>query len=406
MTDWKPNRLADFCTIFDGPHATPKKTTEGAYYLSISSLSKGVLDLSKSAHLDEASFMKWTKRVTPKANDLLFSYETRLGEAALMPEGVKACLGRRMGILRPDTNIVTNQFLLYSYLSPNFQNTIIANTITGATVDRISLNEMHDFEMNLPSLKVQQKIATILTSLDEKIALNNKINAELESIAKLIYDYWFVQFDFPISAEQAATMGDPTLAGKPYKSNGGPMTHNPTLKREIPEGWQLQTLKDLAPVLTGKEDANHATNDGPYPFFTCGDKSFLCDDYKFEGKAILLAGNGNFGLKFYDGKFNAYQRTYVLIPNIEKHYAVLWFSVKNSIQALTQGSSGSIIKFLRKGDIENINIPIPKATSGFNYDTLNNLLELILKNEQQNQHLTTLRDWLLPMLMNGQVTVK
>jgi type I restriction enzyme, S subunit len=110
-------KIRDVCEVFDGPHATPTKTDEGPFYLSISSLNRGTLDLSKSAHLSEQEFQKWTKRVTPRKGDLLFSYETRLGEAALMPDGIKACLGRRMGILRPDTKKVLPEYLLRSLIS-------------------------------------------------------------------------------------------------------------------------------------------------------------------------------------------------------------------------------------------------------------------------------------------------
>ena len=220
--------------VYDGPHATPKKLEEGPYFLSISSLDKGRLDLSKSAFLSEDDFKKWTKRVTPKEGDLLFSYETRLGEVALMPPGIRACLGRRMGLLRLNREKVTPEYALYAYLSPAFQQTIKGNTITGATVDRIALNELPNFPIRIPPIEKQKKVAKLLSEIDKKIELNNRINAELEAMAKTLYDYWFVQFDFPDDSPQGQ--------GKPYKTSGGKMVYNPTLKREIPEGWEVDTL--------------------------------------------------------------------------------------------------------------------------------------------------------------------
>lgn len=142
--------IGEVVEVFDGPHATPKKIEIGPIFLSISSLENGRLDLSKSARLSEADFAKWTKRVTPRKGDLLFSYETRLGQAALMPDGVRACLGRRMGLLRPRKDKVIPEYLLYAYLSPAFQQIIVANTITGATVDRIALSEMPNFGIRIP----------------------------------------------------------------------------------------------------------------------------------------------------------------------------------------------------------------------------------------------------------------
>src|SRR2546429_9978027 len=98
--------------IFDGPHATPTRRSEGPYFLNIASLKSGRLDLSESDHVSAEDFVTWTRRVTPQHGDLLFSYETRLGEAALMPEGIEACLGRRMAILRPNQTGVARRFLL------------------------------------------------------------------------------------------------------------------------------------------------------------------------------------------------------------------------------------------------------------------------------------------------------
>jgi type I restriction enzyme S subunit len=225
--------------IYDGPHATPEKTESGPYFLSISSLSKGRLDLSKSAFLSEADFKNWTKRVTPQKGDLLFSYETRLGEAALMPDDIQACLGRRMGLLRPKANKVIPEYLLYAYLSPQFQQTIVSNTVRGATVDRIALNELPNFNIRIPDIDEQKNVAKLLSSIDAKIELNDRINAELESMAKTLYDYWFVQFDFP------------NANGKPYKTSGGKMVYNAKLKREIPEEWMVVKLKNIAKTGSG-----------------------------------------------------------------------------------------------------------------------------------------------------------
>ena len=169
--------IGSIAEIFDGPHATPVKTDVGPLFLSISSLEKGRLDLSRSARLSEEDFKKWTKRVTPRKGDLLFSYETRLGEVALMPDGVRACLGRRMGLLRPRSDKVIPEYLLYAYLSPAFQQMIVANTITGATVDRIALNEMPDFAIRMPGMEDQKKVAGLLKKIDAKIDCNNRINA-------------------------------------------------------------------------------------------------------------------------------------------------------------------------------------------------------------------------------------
>ena len=188
-------KVRDIAEVFDGPHATPQKIDVGPYFLSISSLVNGQLDLSKSAHLSKEQFKKWTKRVTPQVGDVLFSYETRLGEAALMPAGVTACLGRRMGLLRPDQSKVLPEYLLYAYLSPVFQQEIKKRTIHGATVERISLRELPDFDFHIPEIKTQRKVINTLNAINNKISLNNQTNQTLEQMAQALFKSWFVDFD-------------------------------------------------------------------------------------------------------------------------------------------------------------------------------------------------------------------
>jgi type I restriction enzyme S subunit len=155
--------------LSDGPHATPTRRSDGPHFLNISSLKSGRLDLAESDHVSEEDFAKWTCRVTPQKGDLLFSYETRIGEAALMPGGLRACLGRRMALLRPDRTVMDPVFLLHFYLSPAFQRIVAMHTIHGATVPRLGLATMPDWVIEIPSFEAQQQIAGALGSLQESI---------------------------------------------------------------------------------------------------------------------------------------------------------------------------------------------------------------------------------------------
>lgn len=414
--------IGDIAEIYDGPHATPRKIDAGPYFLSISSLDGGRLELSKSAHVSEEQFVKWTKRVTPQKGDLLFSYETRLGEAALMPEGVRGCLGRRMGLLRPKLDKVIPEYLLYAYISPFFQQVIKANTIVGATVDRIALSEMKNFPIRIPNLSEQKVACLLLSTIDKKIELNNRINTELEDMAKTLYDYWFVQFDFP------------DANGKPYKASGGKMIYNDTLKREIPQGWSVCELgehvtfergisyrsKDITEAgtplvnlnsfaLTGKFKPNgtkyFSGSYKPEKLCNIGDlviaitdvtrnadiigKSFIVPD-AFEGKRALiscdvaLVKSSYFGNAYLERLFNS------------NHY-------HNYIK---QFASGTLVLHL---DLKGVNwykteLPPRELLSRFE-DFCNPLFQQRDVVLQENKKLEELRDWLLPMLMNGQVTV-
>lgn len=249
------------------------------------------------------------------------------------------------------------------------------------------------YNIEIPEFKKPKFIYEFLTNLENKITLNNQINTQLEQMAKTLYDYWFVQFDFP------------NQDGKPYKSSGGKMVYNETLKRETPEGWGVGKLGDIINLYTGKEDANFATENGKYPFFTCGEATLSCDDYVFDTEAILLAGNGSFAIKRYSGKFNAYQRTYVLEAKNKIFYPIIYFCLSDNIQRFINGSRGSIIKFITKGDIENIQIALPNDEKIFSFEIIRTFFEKQKNLEKQTQQLTQLRDFLLPMLMNGQVGV-
>jgi len=179
--------LSDVVTIFDGPHATPARKAEGKYFLNIACLNDGRLDLAAADRVSDDDFRVWTRRVTPLAGDLLFSYETRLGEAALMPEGIDACLGRRMALLRPKPGRVHPRFLLYYFLSPRFQRLIEMNTIHGATVNRIGLASMGQWPVELPRRETQQAVAEVLGALDDKIAVNANVVAASESLMSTAY---------------------------------------------------------------------------------------------------------------------------------------------------------------------------------------------------------------------------
>ncbi len=159
--------LKDVAAIFDGPHATPTKTEDGPWFLSISSLKDGLLDLGESAHLSEEDFPRWTKRVQPQAGDVLFSYETRLGDAALMLPGIRASLGRRMALLRPKDMQVSGTLLLHAYLSQEFQDEIKKRTIHGATVDRIPIKELSRWPIPLPPRESFAQLSAALSVLHD-----------------------------------------------------------------------------------------------------------------------------------------------------------------------------------------------------------------------------------------------
>jgi type I restriction enzyme S subunit len=161
-------------------------------------------------------------------------------------------------------------------------------------------------------------------------------------------------------------------------------------------------VKDIASVTTGKEDANFSDSNGAYKFFTCSNTTLKCNEFVFDSSSILIAGNGDFNVKHYSGKFNAYQRTYVLTPS-QENYCILYLASFYRINALKSKSSGSIVKFITLSDIENIPVFIPSDKTILL--KLNNLIALQEQNSKENELLMQIRDFLLPMLINGQAII-
>jgi type I restriction enzyme S subunit len=226
--DWQEVAIGIIADIFDGPHATPAKAAAGPIFLGISNLSNGRLDLTDVEHLSEQDYLRWTRRVTPAAGDIVFSYETRLGQAAYMPPDLRCCLGRRMGLLRAKPGNVDSRFLLYAYLGPEFQETLRLRTIRGSTVDRIPLIEMPNFPIRIPrDIKEQRAIARILGTLDDKIELNRQMNETLESMARALFKSWFVKDVASGVLPSGWAVGKVRDLCSAIYSGGTPSTQNP-----------------------------------------------------------------------------------------------------------------------------------------------------------------------------------
>ena len=236
-------------------------------------------------------------------------------------------------------------------------------------------------EIKLPPLKTQRYIADILSSYDDLIENNQKQIKLLEEAAQRLYKEWFVDLRFPGHENTKIVDG-------------------------VPEGWRKFPLEEIAPVVTGKKDANYGDKGGNYPFFTCSQETITAPGYSFDTSAVILAGNGDFNVKLYRGKFEAYQRTYVLAPFDHSNLFNLYFTVQNNMEALAKGASGSTIKFLTKGMLQKILVLTAdkKILDKFN-DYEENIQQKVEALKKQVEDLTEIRNRLLPKLMSGEVEV-
>ena len=243
---------------------------------------------------------------------------------------------------------------------------------SGSAIPSTDRYEIYALEVDLPDYKLQEKTVDILHSLDDKIALNNKINENLERQAQAIYKSWFVDFE-------------------PFDG-------------VIPADWREYKISEFLPVITGKKNANVSSDKGTYPFFSCSQSFSWTDEYSFEGNAILVAGNGDFNVKWYNGKFEAYQRTYVLIPYNPQLTSWLYYAVKYNLAKITSAARGSVIKFITKGNLEDFSFYAPSSLEKLEIiETLTCINQAIDCNTQENYRLMHLRDILLPKLIAGEI---
>jgi type I restriction enzyme S subunit len=293
-----------------------------------------------------------------------------------------------------------------------------------SAVPGVNRNELHEVAVPVIEDKAQQqKIAAVLSVLDAKIDCNNRINAELEAMSKTLYDYWFVQFDFPFDFAS----GKPAPNGKPYKSSGGTMVYNPTLKREIPAGWEDSNILAVADLLGGGTPSKKKPEywNGDIPFFTPTDadgtifKFATADSITEEGlkksstklfakNTVFITARGSVGKLVLTGTGMAMnQSCYALRAKPGISHTYLFFLAKELIHHLEVKSSGSVFDSIVSNDIEFTSLAIPDSAVVEKYAAVvEPAFKRIANNTKENQHLTHLRDWLLPMLMNGQVTVK
>ena len=271
-----------------------------------------------------------------------------------------------------------------------------------------------DIEINIEN---QKRIANSISIIDQKIQTNSQINQELEAMAKTLYDYWFVQFDFP------------DQNGKTYKSSGGKMVYNPELKREIPEGWGVETLRDFeSKIITGKTPsrANSDNFGGKIPFITIGDirgntfiystsesltdlgASVQQNKYLPEGSLCVscIATVGEIGFTTEWSHTN--QQINSIVFEDETHRYYLYFALKNYFEnAKASAKTGNTFANMNKEDFSGIRIILPSKEIKNNFHEISEPYFAQIKCLQgQNRELTQLRDWLLPMLMNGQVKVE
>jgi len=380
--------------IYDGPHATPKEVDEGPVFLGIKNVSpEGRLDLSEIRHVSEQEYLKWTKRVTPQKNDVVFSYEATLHRYALIPEGFHGCLGRRMALVRPDQNKIVPRFLHYYFMSPAWRAVVEANVINGVTVDRIPIKKFPDFEVSIPPISKQRSISDILSAYDDLIENNRRRIQLLEQSARLLYKEWFVHLRFPGHEHTKIIDG-------------------------VPEEWQKKSLSKIANITMGQSPKSiYYNEDGNGLPFHQGVTNFGVrfpshKTYCAVQNRIAEPGDILFSVRAPVGRINITPDKIVLgrglaaIRSNCDQQNFLFYALKSHFFKEDMMGGGAIFAAITKKDLHDVELmqPTDRIAAMFMEHVLPTDLQ-IANLQQTIENLAKARDFLLPKLMNGEVAV-
>ena len=304
-------------------------------------------------------------------------------------------LGYHLALITPYKEKLDGKYLNY-WFNTSQAKRYFENNVGGSQRFTLPLDVILSTPLCLPNIEKQKKISSILFSLDKKIQLLHQINDNLAELAKTIYDYWFVQFDFPDEN------------GNPYKSSGGKMVYNEVLKREIPEGWEVKKLGEIAELYQPKtiSEKEMLTN-GKYLVYGANGIVGRYDQYNHTEPMVTITcrgntcGNINFTEPFSWITGNA------MVVKSKNNYSIDYLYNLLSISNIKKVISGSAQPQITRTNLETLLCIAPNDRVIKLYDSYTNkYFEQRLNNLKQIQHLQSLRDWLLPMLMNGQISVE
>ena len=386
--------------LYDGPHATPPTSDKGAVFLGISNITKnGHIDFSNIKYISEEDLPKWTKRVTPRAGDIVFSYEATLNLYAIIPESFWGCLGRRMALIRPDESKALGKYLYYYFFSDEWRATIAENTITGATVDRIPIAKFPEFPISLPSLEIQKRIVDILSAYDYLIENNQKQIKLLEEAAQRLYKEWFVDLRFPGHEDVQIVDG-------------------------VPEGWRKTPFSQKVDVMSGgtPKTSNPEYYNGSIPFYSPKDSSGAffafntethisqygldnCNSKLYPQGTVIITARGTVGkTTILAVPMAMNQSCYALKSDYFASVYYIFFALRQEIEALKTMANGGVFDTIIVKTFDRISILDPGKAIIEKFDQAVSPFMGEIKNDMRKiTYLTEARDRLLPKLMSGEI---
>ncbi len=443
-------------TLIDCDHKTPAAQTSGYPYVGIPQLKNGHIRLDGARLISEEDFVLWTKKAKPKHNDVILSRRCNPGESAYVPEGLEIALGQNLVLLRSDGSVIYPPFLRWLVQGNEWWEQVNKFLNVGAVFDSLKCKDIPNFNLTIPSLKEQKRITDILSSLDNKIELNNKVNQTLESITQAIFKSWFIDFD-PVRAKIAAKQNgeDPELAamcaisGKSQEELQQMPEEDLTELRatvalfpdelveselgEVPKGWEILDIDKTTSLIidhrgkTPKKLGSDWSDTG----ITVLSAKHIKDGYivnreqlrfvdtelynkwmkeELEEGDILLTSEGPMGEMYYlasDEKYCLSQRLYALRANtdlISSAFLYFWLLSPYAKSDMNGRATGTTVVGIRQSELRKVKVLTPPKNicDLFNEKVKANLKQIAL-NHNKSVNLAHIRDILLPTLLSGEI---
>lgn len=370
MTNWQEVRLGDVCDLIAG--FAFKSKDFGDYpdkVIKITNIEPPFVNMTNLSGIDISKYdkNKLEKFIVQKGDYVLAMTGATIGKLGRVYSNW-AYINQRVLLFKSNTKADKN-FLYYILADYNFSQYVINHVDSESAQANISATTIGKYEFSLPPLDIQKKIAGVLGALDDKIELNNKINANLEQQMYTLVEQDILNIETKIS------------------------------------------LDEFCNVFTGRKNANEFEKNGVNKFFTCGPEALTINSFIYNGPAIIVSGNGAYTgrTRFYNGKFDLYQRTYActIKENIKSDYIYILYPIlKLQLEKkLMGGTHGSAIPYIVMNDIAKFQVPFNEAIFNKIAPMCKAMIDKIQANEAENEKLSQLRDTLLPKLMSGEVDV-
>ena len=408
---FKEYYLSELCDLItDGTHSTHKEQINGKPLATIKDMTGNGINFNSCRMISEEDFNRLkTSNCVPIIDDLLFAKDGSMLKEIFVNKQKEFAITSHIALIRTKKEILEPLYLKYYLSNKSIKDDIISNYSSGSVIPSLILKDINKFQISIPNKKIQLEIVEILSSIDDKIELNDKINKTLEELAQTLYKHWFIDFEFP------------NEEGKPYQSSGGEMVESDV--GLIPKGWRIFELSDFIFEAGIRTKPSSETIDIPYVPIDCiTSKSLTLWEYRDgkEAKSSLVsfkAGDILFGAmrpyfhKVCIAPFDGTTRTTCFVLNSKQKeyfaFSILTLFLDSTIQFATQNSTGSTIPYIKwKNGLATLSVSLPPLDIAERFDSF---LKPIFKKFQfslnEKNTLTEIRDLLLPKLMSGEIEV-